>query len=431
MATRNTKQDKLKNVLGVDSLLNRIQDLDILLETILSEARKVLSADAGSIYIKDEDALAVSYSQNDTMAKDLKPGEKLIYNVFRIPIGSGTTSGYAAMTGKPINVRNVYEIPKDEPYGFDPSYDQKTGYKTISTLSIPLRTQMGQTLGVLQLINKKDSLGRIIAFSNDDEQVAEHFAANASNALIRAKMTRALIQRMTGMSEMRDPKETGAHVNRVAGYALEIYERYAVKKKRDPKEIEHVRDVLRMAAMLHDVGKVAISDIILKKPGRFDDEEREIMKRHTWLGARLFKDKQSEFDEIALEVALNHHENWDGTGYPGHIDISTGEPLEKDEAGNARGKKGEEIPLYGRIVAVADVYDALSSKRVYKEAWTQEDALQQIRELSGSKFDPEVVDAFFEALPSINTISTKFAEGNHESVDTTVGNIVETSKERK
>lgn len=429
MASRNNKQDKLKNVLGVDSLLNRIQDLDILLETILSEARKVLSADAGSIYIKDGDALAVSYSQNDTQAKDLKPGEKLIYNVFRIPIGSGTTSGYAAMTGRTINVRNVYEIPEDEPYGFDPSYDQKTGYKTVSTLSIPLRTQMGETLGVLQLINKMDSLGRIIAFSNDDEKVAEHFAANASNALIRAKMTRALIQRMTGMSEMRDPKETGAHVNRVAGYALEIYERYAAKKKVDPQEVEHIRDVLRMAAMLHDVGKVAISDIILKKPGRFNDEEREVMMRHTWLGARLFNDKQSEFDAVALEVALNHHENWDGTGYPGHIDIMTGEPLEKDENGNPRGKKGEEIPLYGRIVAVADVYDALSNKRVYKEAWEQDDVLRTIRDLAGTKFDPEVVDAFFEALPSIKTISAKFAEGTEDTVGISMGSIVEKPKD--
>jgi response regulator RpfG family c-di-GMP phosphodiesterase len=430
MAKKQSKQDKLRNVLGVDSLLNRIQDLDVLLETILSEARKVLSADAGSIYIKDGDELAVSYSQNDTMARDLKPGEKLIFNIFRIPIGSGTTSGYAALTGKTVNVRNVYEIPKGAPYGFDPSYDRKTGYKTVSTLSIPLRTQIGETLGVLQLINKMDSLGRIIAFSSDDEQVAEHFAANASNALIRAKMTRALIQRMTGMSEMRDPKETGAHVNRVAGYALEIYERYAIKKNTDPQEIEHARDVLRMAAMLHDVGKVAISDIILKKPGRFDEEERDVMKRHTWLGARLFSDKQSEFDQIALEVALNHHENWDGTGYPGHIDIMTGEALEKDKDGNPKGKAGEEIPLYGRIVAVADVYDALSSKRIYKDAWTQDNALQEIRELSGSKFDPEVVDAFFEALPSINTISAKFTEGNKDAVDTSLGNIVDTAKDK-
>ncbi|HKJ85432.1 MAG TPA: HD domain-containing protein, partial [Spirochaetia bacterium] len=349
-----TKLEKLKNVIGVDSILNKIQDLDILLETILSEARNVLNADAGTIYIKQGNELVATYAQNETKAAELKPGEKLIYSVFRIPIGTGTTSGFAAHTGDIINVRNVYNIPDDAPYGFDPSYDRMSGYKTISTLSIPLKSNMNDILGVLQLINKKDSRGRSIAFSNDDELVAGHFATNATMALQRAKMTRAILLRMTRMAELRDPKETGTHVNRVAGYALEIYERWANRNGLPSHEIERTRDTLRMAAMLHDVGKVAISDTILKKPGRFDEAEREIMKTHAWHGARLFTDRQSEFDEIAQQVALNHHEFWNGTGYPGHIDIMTGEPTKKDRNGKAIGKKGKEIHIYGRVVAIAD-----------------------------------------------------------------------------
>jgi len=119
------------------------------------------------------------------------------------------------------------------------------------------------------------------------------------------------------MAEMRDPKETGAHVNRVASYSIEIYERGQEKEGIDEKEIAGKRDVLRMAAMLHDVGKVAISDVILKKPAKLTEDEYSIMKQHTVLGAELFLNGHSEFDKAAMEVSLNHHERWDGKGYPG------------------------------------------------------------------------------------------------------------------
>jgi HD-GYP domain-containing protein (c-di-GMP phosphodiesterase class II) len=120
-------------------------------------------------------------------------------------------------------------------------------------------------------------------------------------------------------------------------------------------------------------------------------------------------------------VVLNHHENWDGTGYPGHIDVATGEPLKKNSKGKPIGKKGKEIPVMGRIVALADVYDALRSNRVYKNAWNEEDTLKEMRALAGTKFDPELVDVFFEVLPSIKIIAARFAEseenGDNEDPD--------------
>ncbi len=401
---------KLRDIIGLDSELNKIQDMDILLERILLEARRVVNADAGSIYVKRGDELVITYAQNDTKQKELPPGEKLIYNIFTVPINEKTISGYAAATGKTVKVADVYHLPRNAPYGYNPSFDRISGYRTKSTLALPLKSNTGDLLGVIQVINSKNENGKVISFSKDDEMVVMHFAANATVALQRAQMTRTILLRMIMMAELRDPKETGPHVNRVAGYSVEIYERWARKRGLAESEIQKTRDNLRMAAMLHDVGKVAISDTILKKPGRFDDNEYAIMKSHTWVGAQLFVNKQSEFDEIAQLVALNHHESWDGTGYPGHIDIQTGKPTKKDKKGNPIGKKGEEIPLFGRIVSIADVYDALSSHRVYKEAWTEDKVLDEMRNMSGTKFDPEVLDAFFDALPSIKTIAQKYGD---------------------
>ncbi len=403
--------EKLKQVLALDSELHKIQDLDILLERILYEARKVVNADAGSIYIKEGDHLIIQYSQNDTIQKTLPPGQKLIYNVFKVKINPQTISGYVASTGSAVNIPNVYNIPEGAPYSFDPSYDQISGYRTVSNLTVPIRTNLGEMLGVLQMINAKDPEGNVAPFTKEDEMLVLHFATNVSTALQRAQMTRAILLRMIRMAELRDPKETGPHVNRVAGYAVEIYERWAQKHHISQHEIEQNRDNLRMAAMLHDVGKVAISDIILKKPARFTDEEYEIMKSHTYMGARLFIDKQSEFDEMAQLVALTHHENWDGSGYPGHIEVDTADPLHlMQQKTESNGLKGEEIPLFGRIVALADVYDALISHRVYKEAWSEEKVYKEIRTLAGTKFDPELVDIFFEVLPNIKSVASKYPD---------------------
>jgi response regulator RpfG family c-di-GMP phosphodiesterase len=237
-----------------------------------------------------------------------------------------------------------------------------------------------------------------------------HFAANASLALQRASMTRAMILRMIRMAELRDPKETGAHVNRVAGYAVELYDHWAFKHRVGAKERERIKDNLKLAAMLHDVGKVAISDLILKKPSRFTPEEYRVMQGHTVSGARLFEDMQSELDRISAEVALTHHENWDGSGYPGWVDPSTGEPTRLEEDGSAMRKRGAEIPLFGRIVSIADVYDALVSTRVYKEAWDEERVLQELRSLAGTKFDPELVGYFLEIYPRIKQIRSRYPD---------------------
>jgi HD-GYP domain-containing protein (c-di-GMP phosphodiesterase class II) len=407
-----------KSILELDSEMNRIQDLDLMLERILLEARRVVHADAGSIYVRESveeggenvDKLSIKYAQIDTTQKELPPGQKSIYSVFSIPINEKTLSGYCALSRTMINVPDMYHIPPEAPYSFNPSFDQRSGYRTTSTLTVPLLTAEGRLLGVIQMINAKDGAGNTIPFSKDDEFLITHFAANATTALQRAYMTRNMILRMIKMAELRDPKETGTHVNRVAGYAVEIYDRWAFHHGVSELDREKFRDTLRIAAMLHDVGKVAISDVVLKKPGRFTPEEYRIMQRHTVYGAALFDDPLSALDNISRDVALCHHENWDGSGYPGWVDPATERPIRVDGEGNPLGKKGEEIPLTGRIVAIADVFDALCSRRVYKEPWSEEQVLEEVRRLGGSKFDPELTGIFFEILPSIKQIQSLYPE---------------------
>ncbi|MDR0760358.1 MAG: HD domain-containing protein [Treponema sp.] len=412
------RHEELRSVLSLDTEFNHIQDLDILLERILYEARRVVGADAGSLYVREvveecgkkNEKLVIKYSQNDTLQKNLQPGEKLIYSVFKLPINDKTVSGYCALTKQLINIPDVYNLPPDVPFSYDTSYDLISGYRTVSVLCIPLVTPEGRLLGVIQMINAKNENGKVVPFSEDDELLISHFAANAIFVLQQTYILNAMILRTIKMAELRDPKETGTHVNRVAGYALEIYNGWARRKGISEAEQNKFRDALKIGSMLHDVGKVAISDMILKKPGRFTPDEYLIMQYHTVYGADLFSDPLSPLDNIARDISLNHHENWDGTGYPGWVDPDTMEPIKTNAEGKPLGKKGEEIPLTGRIVALADVYDALCSRRVYKEPWKEEDVLEEMRKMRGTKFDPELVDVFFEVLSNIKMVRLLYPE---------------------
>jgi len=408
----NSGKDLLTHIINLGQEITQVKDVDLLLEKILTESRNFTNADAGSIYVKTGTALKFNYAQNDTLKKKLPPGKKLIYSTFTIPVDNKSISGYVANTGDTVNIADAYNLAEGVPYSFDKKYDELSSYRTQSILAFPLKTPQNEILGVLQLINAKDSSGGIVSFSLEDAPFIKHFANSAAVALERAQMTRAIILRMLRMAEMRDPKETGAHVNRVGAYSAEIYEIWALKQGINKREIEKTKDVLRMASMLHDVGKVAISDMILKKPARLDGDEFEIMKQHTHLGARLFADSRSDFDTAAFFIALEHHERWDGNGYPGQVAFEQ-TPLVHDYnrmLNKMPEKKGEGIHPYGRIVAIADVYDALSSKRCYKEAWNESEVLKTIKNESGKQFDPTIVDAFLEIFDVIRNIRGQYPD---------------------
>lgn len=399
------KEDRLTEVLAIAQDILQVQDLDLLLERILSAARKFTNSNAGSIYLREGDKLIFSYTQNDVLQSKLRKGKKMIYSTFSVPISHESISGYVASTGEILNIPDVYQIDESKPYSFGKQFDEASGYLSSSMLTVPIKTRKNEVIGVIQLINAMDEDGKSIAFREEDEPLINYFANNAALSIERAKMTRVIIMRMIKMAELRDPKETGGHVNRVAAYAVEIYEQWARKKGMGEEEIQADRDILRMAAMLHDVGKIAIADAILKKPARLTPEERVIMEEHTILGAKLFQERYSDFDEASMMVAIEHHEKWDGTGYPGKVDLETWERLPDDDDSI---KKGEDIHPFGRVVAIADVYDALSNRRSYKEPWGEDQVFETLLADSGTHFDPEMIDAFFESIDVIRSIAKRY-----------------------
>ena len=205
----------------------------------------------------------------------------------------------------------------------------------------------------------------------------------------------AMIFALAKLAESRDP-ETGAHLERVCNYSRQL----AIHLATLPKFKEQVNDayvrLIYQTSPLHDIGKVAIPDCVLLKPGRLSDREFEIMKSHTTLGAQtldaaLREHPEAGFLKMARDIAASHHERWDGTGYPKRL-------------------KGSDIPLCGRIVAVADVYDALTTKRVYKGAFVHEVARSLILEERGSHFDPDIVDAFLAIEQPFVEIRDRFAD---------------------
>lgn len=412
----NPEHEKLQRLIDLGIEISQIQDIDLLLEKILTAARKLVNADAGTIYIKQGDSLKFNHVQNDTIQARLPEGHKLIYRTFTMPISHNSISGYVASTGETSIIDDVYQLNPDQvPYAFDSSYDERTNYRTQSMLTIPLKNNQRKVIGVMQLINAKNEQGDVSPFHEKDIPIIQIFANNAAVAIERAQVTRAEILGLVRvLTELRDPEETEAHVNRVGAYAAEIFQVWAAKKDFSPTQIEQDAEKLRMAAMLHDLGKLAVPHTLRTKPGKFTAEEYNLMKQHTIKGAQmLLSSAQTDYEKIAAEIALNHHEYLDGSGYPGHIDIETGQVIPGFENGQnqARGKRGEEIPVFGRIVAIADVYDALSCRRAFRDALREVDVFKALRNGSGKRFDPEMIEAFFSSISAVRAIGRRFPDG--------------------
>ena len=191
-----------------------------------------------------------------------------------------------------------------------------------------------------------------------------------------------IIRRLGLAAEYRD-NETGLHIVRMSLFAQSLAMHYG---------LDQVRATLIMnAAPMHDIGKIGIPDRILLKPGPLDADEWHIMQTHTTIGAKMLSGHDSPLLRMAATIALSHHERWDGKGYP-------------------QGLAGDAIPLESRIVAVADVFDALMSERPYKAAWPETKAVEEIQRLAGTNLDPTVVESFMTALPELREIKSQYAD---------------------
>lgn len=337
------------------------RNMQNLLVLMANLGRELVKADRCSLWLIDE-------GKNELWTKVAHGVDEL-----RIPISAGFV-GYSVKSGEALLIDDAYKDDR-----FDRRSDEKTHYRTTSVMTVPLMDGMGKVMGVYQAINKQ---GESSVFSKQDLErlvlTAVYSAKTIESARLTAQLESSkeeleatqeeLIHILGDVSETRS-RETGDHIQRVAliSYKLALY--YGLPQEEANR--------IRLAAPMHDLGKVGIPDAVLNKPGRFTEEEYAVMKSHTLRGEQTLLKSKRELLRFAATLAGSHHERWDGKGYP-------------------KGLKGEEIPLAGRICAVADVLDALSSPRCYKPAWPEEKVKEEFIKQRGLQFQPELVDVLIE-----------------------------------
>jgi putative nucleotidyltransferase with HDIG domain len=366
------------------------RDLNRLLELILTEGRRLTTAEAGSVYIRRQGRLWFTVSQNARPARRRSPSQgpnqpgarRGLSQSDSVALDTQSLAGYVGLTGKLLNIRDAYRLPAGRPYRFDPRFDEQNRYRTTSVIVVPMKDIEGQLIGVLQLINARKA-GRTMPFGREAEKLVSSLASQAAVAIKNALLAQDLMDaqldtifRLSVAAEYKD-KETAKHLRRMSRYVAVIAEELGLS----PADV----DLVSTAALLHDIGKIGVPDSILTKTGRLTSEEMHAMQEHTILGSRILANASAPVLRVSEIIALTHHEKWDGSGYP-------------------RGLKQDEIPLEGRIVAVADVFDALTSERCYKGAFPLDQAVQTIESDSGRHFDPRVVRAFKKGLTRIDQI---------------------------
>lgn len=245
--------------------------------------------------------------------------------------------------------------------------------------------ELGAVDYIVKPVNHSILKAKIKAHMKDKEEKdnLEHKIQEKENELDLARLE--VIQKLELATEYKDP-ETGNHINRMSRFCYIIAKEYGFSN--------HKAEILLNAAAMHDVGKIGIPDSILLKPGKLSEEEWNVMTKHTEIGAKIMKRNASELLDVAYIVAYQHHEKWNGEGYP-------------------LGLKDEMIDINARIAAVADVFDALTSDRPYRKAWSTDQAIKYINDEKGKHFDPQVVDAFNNSIDEILTIRSSYNNKNY------------------
>jgi HD-GYP domain-containing protein (c-di-GMP phosphodiesterase class II) len=349
------------------SKLEKEKNIDNVLIVLSEMARELIESDRCTLWMYNEEK-----------------------NIFWTKIAHGLTEtievpGDKGTIGLAKNENRAFII--QEPYkhaSFNPDVDEKTGYETSNLMVVPIRNIHNEVIGVYQSINKKEG-----EFSEYDlnflKLVAGYSSEIIESALLYQEIEdtqKEVIFRMGDIAEAKS-RETGNHIKRVAEYTRILSKEYGLPGS----EVE----LATLASPMHDIGKIAIPDGILHKPGRLTPEEFDVIKTHSTVGWNLLKFSKRKILKAASVIAYEHHEKWNGKGYP-------------------RGLAGEDIHIYGRILGIADVFDALISDRCYKKAWPLEKVVKLFEEERGQHFDPDLTDIFLNNVDQFVAIKDNYLD---------------------
>ncbi|CAK0761521.1 Response regulator c-di-GMP phosphodiesterase, RpfG family, contains REC and HD-GYP domains [uncultured Gammaproteobacteria bacterium] len=393
------------------------QSVHSLCDRVLWKCRALTNTEAGTIFVlrkkgRQREMVAMAL-QNDVI--------KTRSDSFVVPVSTESIAGYVATTGKPVLIDDAYTLASEWPFRFNRGFDDATGFRTRSILCFALVGYHGRIIGVVQLINRRGlEPGTVEPFLIEHEQMIAPVNHIVGRAIQLADNVERISQQNVKLrernSELREERERVVKLQKETEWAfmlsVELLARAA--EQHDANTANHILRVneysyalarlarqsadfckdIHVFAALHDVGKMSVDKAVLHKPGRLNAEEQDEMQRHTLYGYNILR--TSERLAMAAEIAWSHHEKWDGSGYP-------------------RGLKGEEIPLSARIVALADVYDALRSARSYKLGFTHEEAVNII--LNGddridpaAHFDPSLLRLFAKYHSDFDQIWQRLGE---------------------
>ena len=371
------KNDPLLALVKIGQAVAAEKDIDKLMQTIAEEARNAVQADRCTVFLYDK--------ETDELWSKVALGlgsQELRFNA------SQGIAGTVFRTGEIVNIKDAYSDSR-----FNKEVDLKTGYVTKTILCMPIRNIEQEIIGVFQILNKFGGY-----FTQEDEDILISIGSSAGISLENAKLFArqkelleeqrivfdSFISTLAASIDARD-KITSGHSTRVRMYATLIAEAFGM----DNKDLE----IIQKAAALHDIGKIGIRDSVLQKEGKLTDEEYKHIQEHVEITHNILeKIHMSDDFKMITEIACSHHEKYDGTGYYRHL-------------------KGEDIPFGGRILAVADVFDAITSKRHYRDKMPIQKVISILIGDSGTHFDKNIVDKFL-AVP-LDKVVEVFLTENH------------------
>ena len=357
-----TQTDPLVSLVKISRSITALTDIDELLKVIAEETKNAMQADRCTVFLWDKDS-------NELWSKVALGVEN---REIRFPADKGL-AGYVVQTGETLNITDAYSDPR-----FNPEVDKNTGYHTKTILCMPIMNNNHEIIGAFQVLNKIDGI-----FTKNDEDLLIAIGGSASIALENAQLFdqqlqmyreqkllfESFIDTLATSVDARD-KITAGHSTRVKLYSSLIADELGLSCKD--------KSLLEKAATLHDIGKIGIRDSVLQKEGKLTDEEYKHIQEHVRITHNILNKLYMSPDfRIITEMASSHHEKYDGNGYYRHL-------------------KGEEITLGGRILAVADVFDAITSKRHYRDKMPIKNVLNIMYEGAGSHFDPNLIDIFLK-----------------------------------